>query len=216
MEQTFLAGQDLYKGAECHNGNNFAVIYLTNFRNSADALDNFHGSLDGLLVGSGHFDKPDTVFLLDGDDGMSPELDLLNDFATCTDNRADEFLRNRHRLDSRDVRFVVLTRSRHGLQHLVEDVHPAAVCLRKCIFENLVGEPVNLDVHLAGGDPVAGTGYLEVHVAKVILVAENIGQNLVFLVFPDNQTHGNSGDRFFHLDAGIHQRQGSGTNGGHR
>jgi hypothetical protein len=37
--------------------------------------------------------------------------------------------------------------------------------------------PVDLDVHLQRGDAVFGTGHLEVHVAEVIFVTEDVGQD---------------------------------------
>ena len=50
----------------------------------------------------------------------------------------------------------------------------ALTCLLECLGEHIVAESVDLDIHLASGNTVAGTGYLEVHVAKVVLIAEDV------------------------------------------
>jgi hypothetical protein len=60
----------------------------------------------------------------------------------------------------------------------VEDVHatgPRAPAQGG--LHDLPGDAVDLDVHLQGGDPLVGTGYLEVHVAEVVLVAHDVGQH---------------------------------------
>ena len=44
-------------------------------------------------------------------------------------------------------------------------------------LHDLLGDALDLDVHLQGGHAVGGAGHLEVHVAEVILVAEDVGQH---------------------------------------
>jgi hypothetical protein len=56
--------------------------------------------------------------------------------------------------------------------------------------------PVDLDVHLQRGDAVFGTGDLEVHVAQVIFVTENVGQDGELVAFLD-EAHGDTGNRRF-------------------
>ena len=40
-----------------------------------------------------------------------------------------------------------------------------------------VGDAGDLDVHLQRGDAVRGAGDLEVHVAEMVLVAEDVGED---------------------------------------
>ena len=54
--------------------------------------------------------------------------------------------------------------------------------------------------------PLVGAGDLEVHVAEVILVAEDVGEHGEALLLLD-QAHGDAGDRRLHRHAGVHQRQ---------
>ena len=44
-------------------------------------------------------------------------------------------------------------------------------------LHDLFGDAVDLDVHLQGGDTALGTGHLEVHVAEVIFVTQDVGQH---------------------------------------
>ncbi len=92
----------------------------------------------------------------------------------------------------------------------------AAMSLRQGLAENLIGETVDLDVHLAGGNAVGRSANLEVHVAQMILVAQNIGKNGEFARLGiGDQSHGDTADRLADLHTGIHQRQTAGANRGH-
>src|SRR5690606_42132765 len=53
----------------------------------------------------------------------------------------------------------------------------------------------DLDVHLQRGDARLGSGHLEIHVAKVVFVAQNIGQDGVFPVILKDKAHGHARDR---------------------
>ena len=59
---------------------------------------------------------------------------------------------------------------------------------------DLLGDAGDLDVHLQRGDAALGAGDLEVHVAEVILVAEDVGEHREALALQD-QAHGDAGDR---------------------
>ena len=80
------------------------------------------------------------------------------------------------------------------LRHLAEDVHAAVFRLRERDLHDLLGDAGDLDVHLQRGDAVFGAGHLEVHVAEMILVAEDVGQHGEALVFED-EAHGDAGGR---------------------
>ena len=96
-------------------------------------------------------------------------------------------------------------------------MHTALFGLFERIGQHFVRKTVHLDVHLSSGNTVFGTGHLEVHVAEVVFIAQDIGQHGVFSGFGvGNQPHGDPGNRFLDLHPGIHQRQRSGTHGSHR
>lgn len=101
------------------------------------------------------------------------------------------------------------------LVHLAEDVQASFQGLAQGDLHDLFGDTVDLDVHLQGGDALVGTGNLEVHVAQVVFVTEDVGQDGELLAFLD-QAHGDTGDRRLDRHTGIHQRQGGAAHGGHR
>src|SRR5690606_554790 len=77
-------------------------------------------------------------------------------------------------------------------------------------------DALDLDVHLQRGHAIGGTGYLEVHVAEVIFVTQDIGDHREATVVFLHQAHGNTGHRRLHRHAGIHQRHRGAAYGRHR
>lgn len=71
------------------------------------------------------------------------------------------------------------------LVHLAEDVQASFQGLAQGDLHDLFGDTVDLDVHLQGGDALVGTGNLEVHVAQVVFVTEDVGQDGELLAFLD-------------------------------
>ncbi len=103
----------------------------------------------------------------------------------------------------------------HGGLHDAEDVHAAFLRLRQRGVHDLLGDAGDLDVHLQRGDAGFGAGHLEVHIAEVVLVAENVGQHGELAAFLD-EAHGDAGDVVLHRHAGVHQRQAAAAHRGHR
>ena len=65
-----------------------------------------------------------------------------------------------------------------ALRHLAEDVQAAVLAPgRGRLPHDLLGDALDLDVHLQRGDAFRGAGDLEVHVAEMILVAEDVGEH---------------------------------------
>ena len=141
----------------------------------------------------------------------------MDDLATGADDGTDHILRDIEGLDARHELLVVGTRLGDGLGHLVEDVEAALTGLLQGFGQHLVGEAVDLDVHLAGGDAIAGTRDLEVHVTKVVLVAEDVGEDGIFagLAITDH-THGHASDGLAHRHASVHQGEAATAHRGHR
>lgn len=48
------------------------------------------------------------------------------------------------------------------------------------LFKDFIRQTVYFDIHLGSSDTVLCTGYLEVHIAEVVLITEDIGQYGVF------------------------------------
>jgi hypothetical protein len=71
---------------------------------------------------------------------------------------------------------------------------------------DLFGDAGDLDIHLQRSHTFRGARHLEVHVAKVVLVAQDVGEHGKALAFLD-ETHGDAGAGCLHRHARIHQRQ---------
>ena len=67
----------------------------------------------------------------------------------------------------------------------VEDVEAAGARLLERLLEDLAAEPLDLDVHLEGRDPLARARDLEVHVAVVVFLAGDVGQDREALAVGD-------------------------------
>ena len=101
------------------------------------------------------------------------------------------------------------------LGHFVQDMQAAVLGLAERDLHDLLGDAGDLDVHLQRGDAVLGARDLEVHVAEMVLVAENVGQHGEALAFED-QAHGDAGGRPLERHAGVHQRQRGAADRRHR
>ena len=93
----------------------------------------------------------------------------------------------------------------NGLGHFAQDVDAAFVRLSQRVFHDFFGDGGNFDVHLQSGYAVFGSGNLEVHVAQVVFVTQNVGEDGNPAVVFFDQAHGNTGNRFGHRHAGSHQ-----------
>ena len=96
-----------------------------------------------------------------------------------------------------------------------EDVHAAFARLRQRDLHDLLRDALDLDVHLQRGDAAVGAGDLEVHVAEVILVAEDVGQHREAVAFLD-EAHRDAGDVRLDRHAGVHQREAAAAHRRHR
>ena len=171
----------------------------------------------GRNVGGGDVDNAEFADLLNVDDSVGLTLHLLDDLASGSDDRADEVARDLHLDDARHERTVVLSRSRHSLFDLTQDEHSAAVSLGQSLGHHFGRKTLDLDVHLAGGDTVFGTADLEVHIAEMVLVAEDVGQDGVAAGgLVSDQTHGDTGNGLLHLHTAVEQRERASANGCHR
>ena len=101
------------------------------------------------------------------------------------------------------------------LLHLAEDVQAAFLGLRQRLAHDLEVEPLDLDVHLDRGDALLGARDLEVHVAQVILGAEDVGEDRVRSSFLD-QSHRDAGNRRVNRHARIEQRERAAAHTRHR
>src|SRR6185436_11779371 len=112
--------------------------------------------------------------------------------ATGADDLPDLVLVHRDGDDARRVHGDVGAVGGQGRVHHVQDVEASEARLLQCLAHDLPGDPGDLDVHLQGGDALAGPRHLEVHVAVVVLGAGDVGEHGEALPLLD-QAHGHAG-----------------------
>src|SRR5690606_31277054 len=101
------------------------------------------------------------------------------------------------------------------LVHLTEDVQAGFMSLGQCLFHDFFGDAFDLDVHLQGVHALGGAGYLEVHVAQVVFVTEDVGKDSETAIVFLHQTHGDTGHRRLDGHACVHERERGAADAGH-
>ena len=114
------------------------------------------------------------------------------------------------------MRFQVVMRFRDTFGDFAQNVFASFFSLQQCLFKDFIRQTVYLDIHLGSSDTIFCTGYLEVHIAKVVFITEDVGQyGIFFFACVLNQSHRDTGYGFLDFYTGIHQSQCSGTYGSH-
>ena len=219
MEQTFVSRHKLNEATIRHDRLNRRFIYFAYFGHSHDSLNLSHSSVHSLFVVGSHFYLAAFLYLINTDDSTGLGLDTLDNLTAGANDSTNHIFRNNERYNTRSLWFEVLARFRHSLQNLVEDIHTCLVSLCESVLQHLVTQTIHLDIHLASGQTVTRTGGLEVHIAEVVLIAEDVAQNLIveFVAHQlGNHTHSDTADGFLDLYTGIHQRERTCANGSHR
>ncbi len=63
-----------------------------------------------------------------------------------------------------------------GTLHLVENVHPCLFRLRKGNLHDLLGNALDLDIHLKGCHAGLTTRDFEIHITEMIFISQDIRQ----------------------------------------
>ena len=93
-------------------------------------------------------------------------------------------------------------------------MHPALPSLFQSLRHNLAGHAGGFDVHLDGRNTLHRSSNLEIHIAQMILYAEDIGQYGDPLPFRD-ESHGNAGNRRLDRHPRIHEGKRAATHRRH-
>ena len=211
VQQPVGAGNDLHKGAEFRQPNDLAQIGFPHFGLGRKVLDDLDSLLGGVFVAGGDVDAAivldinlDAGSLDDGTDGFPARSDDIPNLVG-----ADLYGK-----DSRRIGRDILPGLGKSLEHLAENKQPRLARLLQSLGHDRRSDPLHLDVHLQGGNPAAGSGHLEIHVAEMILRPGNVSEDGILVAF-HHQTHGDSGHRSLEGNSGIHQRQRRPADGGH-
>src|SRR5262245_58935600 len=174
VHQAVLGAEEVHESAELHDLDDLALVDLADLGLGRDAADTGERRLDRLALGGGDLDR---AVILDVDLGARLGDDLADHRATRADHLADLVDRDLDGLDARRVLAELGAGAAERLGHLAEDVQAAGVGLLQRLAHDLLGDAGDLDVHLQRGDALLSAGHLEVHVAQVVLVAQNVGEH---------------------------------------
>ena len=191
VQQAVGAGEDFHKRSEVHDFSHGAHVNLTDLGFLGEIANDLDGFLRGLFIGRRYQDRA-VVFDIDR------HARCLNDtpdrLAAGSNDLAHFILVDLQRDDSRRIGRRFYTWPSQDALHLLQNVHAPLPGLFQSPRHDFAGHAGDLDVHLDGRDPLRGPRDLEVHVAQMILNAEDVRQNRDVLPFCD-QPHRNARDR---------------------
>ena len=212
MEQAFGSAADFDEHTKGLYAANDAFVHFIYLGDEADSANDFFGALHTHGVDTADLYAAHVAHLFDGDGGSGLSLNTLNDFTAGSDDAANEVLRNLKTHHFRSVGLQFNTWLRHGLEHFAEDVCAAFAGLVQGLLHDFEAEALNFDVHLARSNAVGSTRYLEVHVAEVVFVTQDVAQYGELARFGvGDEAHGNSAHRTGDGNACVHEGKGSGT-----
>src|SRR5688572_4840766 len=212
VQQAVLAGKQLDDRAEVEQAQHRPLVDLAHLDLRGDRADAVHRVLAGFGRQARDGDGA-VVFDVDRRAGLARER--LDDASALADHFPDLVGVDLHLDDARRVVGHLLARAGHGLLHYAQDVHAAFLGLVKRDLHDLARDALDLDVHLQRGDAALGTGDLEVHVAEVILVTEDVGQHREAPAVLD-ESHRDARDVALERHARVHQREATAANARHR
>src|SRR4029079_6566239 len=212
VHETVATRPDRDERAEVHEPRDLALVNSPDLDVRGDQLDPLLRCAPGLAVDRRDLDG---AVVLDVDRGARFLGDPANHRAALADDLANLLRVDLHGDDRRRPFRHLLARAANHLVHLAEDVEPALAGLRERLGHDLAGDAEDFDVHLQRRDAVHRARDLEVHVAKVILVAEDVREHLEAVVFLD-QAHRDTGDGPLDRHTRIHQREACAADARHR
>ncbi len=212
VAQAVLSLGDFDERAKILDARDAAFVDAADLHVFGDAGDQLLGPCGAFGAGAG--DKHRAV-VLDVDRRAGLSLQRLDRLAARSDQLADLLRVDLHGDQARRVFADRGARRGDGLLHLVQNLHAGLARELQRFAHDLARDAVRLDVELNAGDAVARAGHLEVHVAEVVFLAQNVDDQLVPAVLLD-QTHRDSRDRGLDRNAGVHQGQRPAADRRHR
>ena len=172
MDQAITVWHKVHKRTKVHNFHNGTIINLTFFWFGNNTFDPIDSSLSNRSIHSGH--RHDTIFV-DIDSSACFFCDFTNGLTTRTDHITNLFLVNLEGLNTWSIRTDFCTWFSNGFSHLTQNVHTTFMSLLQSNLHDFFGDGCDLNIHLQSGHAVFCTSDLEVHIAQVIFITQDIG-----------------------------------------
>src|SRR5690606_19343000 len=212
VQQAIATRQHLHDGTKVEQAQHRTFVLFAHFDVGREFLDATLGFASLVEVGT-----------RDRDAAVVADIDLCaRFFGQCTDRGAalaDDVadllridLEGQHaRCELGQLGTRTFDRGTHGF----EDVQTAFASLAQRHLHDFLGDALDLDIHLQSSDALDGTRHLEVHVAQVIFVAQNVGKYGELATVHD-QAHGHAGHVIGDRHAGVHHGQAATADRCHR
>src|SRR6185437_4460724 len=185
VHQAVAARQDGHEGTEVHQACHLALVDAADLDVGRDQLDAPLRLATGGAVHGGDLHR---TVALDVDRRAGLLGDLADHRPALADHIADLLRIDLQGDDGRCPLRHALARLADDLVHLAENVQTPVAGLLQRDLHDLGRDTLDLDVHLQRRHTVFRPRDLEVHVAQMILIAEDIGENLVAVAF-QHQAH---------------------------
>ena len=146
--------------------------------------------------------------------------DAADGLATGPDEQADLFGIDLNRLNAGSVGAEILAGSGKRAEHGLKDFNAGLAGLMDGGLGDLEGETVDLQVELEAGDALGGAGDLEVHVAEMVFLTDDVGDGRPLgdctVGVLGHEADGNAGNGSDDGHAGVHEGQAAAADRGHR
>ena len=212
MHEAIFARQDGDESAKVHQSSNLAVVNTPDFNVSSDQFD-----ATRCLPARFTINRRNTyrTVVVDIDRSTGLFSDRTNDRTALADNITDFLRINFHGDDGWSPLRHLATGLTDDLVHFIQDVQTCSTRLLQRGVHNFTCDALDLDIHLQSGNTVCRTGHLEIHVAKVVFVTQDIGQYCKIITFL-NEAHCNTGNRRLQRHTGVHECEARAANRCHR
>src|SRR3972149_3130956 len=205
MKQALGSGEDLDKGPKIHNPFYLSKIYLAEFCFCSNTGYYIHSLFCRFPIRRGYVDKSAVVYIY-----LYPCLfyDSPDNLPARAYDVSNLILFNLHGVNSRGIRCKVFTWFSNCFTHLVKDKESSLSSLFERLFKHLMRYTAYLCIQLECCYPFLCSGYLEVHISKVVLKTKDISKNNNLVSF-FHQTHCNASNMGLDRDPCIHQSKGT-------
>ncbi|SIA65454.1 Uncharacterised protein [Mycobacteroides abscessus subsp. abscessus] len=170
--------KEVDKGTKFLDTNNFGMVDFVHFSFTNQTSNDFFSAVDGILVA--RVDRYVTFFV-DVNLNACFSDDLIDGFSTFTDDNLDLININLNSINFRSCWSQFWTNFWNSSFDHIKDFKTSFLGLSKSFRQDFCSNPLDLDIHLKGCNPVASTCNLKVHISKVVFQTLDICQYCIVI-----------------------------------
>ncbi|CYH46695.1 Uncharacterised protein [Streptococcus pneumoniae] len=170
--------KEVNKGTKFLDTNDFSTVNFIHFGFTNQTSNNFFGTVNSILVT--RVDRHISFFVYINLNTCFSN-NLVDGFSTLTDDNLNLVHINLDRINFRSSWSQFWTNFWNGCFNDIKDFKTRFLGLSKSLRQDFCSNPLNLDIHLKGCNPITSTCNLEVHISKVIFQTLDICQYCVVI-----------------------------------